>query len=131
MLLRTKLSRWYLPAGETFFLAMLIFNLYLTLISDTTATILTYIFYHLAILPKYQQEINTELQGISSLSNIAELQQLPILSSFIDETLRLFPPVPTSFARNSPPNGIMIEGVYIPPYTTLVTPRYSIGRCMC
>ncbi|CAG8961693.1 hypothetical protein HYFRA_00006233 [Hymenoscyphus fraxineus] len=103
-------------------------SLILHLDSDTTASALIYIFYHLATLPIYQKQIRTELKAISSIANIAELQQLPILSSFIMETLRLFPPAPTVFPRISPNKGVTIEGTYIPPNTTIVTPRYCIVR---
>ncbi|CAG8981415.1 hypothetical protein HYALB_00013918 [Hymenoscyphus albidus] len=96
--------------------------------SDTTATALIYTFYYLATLPIYQQQIRTELKTISSIENIPELQQLPILSSFIMEALRLFPPAPTVFPRISPNKGVTIEGTYIPPNTTIVTPRYCIAR---
>jgi tryprostatin B 6-hydroxylase len=92
---------------------------------------LTYIFYHLAKYPEHQQKVREELETIPSVTDFAALQNFPMLKSFINETLRLFPPVPTGPPRISPPDGLTIDGTYIPGDTTVFTPRFSVARCMC
>lgn len=50
------------------------------------------------------------------------------LNAIIYETLRMYPPVPTALLRQTPPEGIEIEGVYIPGNMTVWCPQYAIGR---
>ena len=96
--------------------------------SDTVSASLTSIFHHLAQSPQYQHLIRAELSSLPSISNIQALRDLPILQSVITETLRLHPPTPTGGLRLSGPQGFMIAGRYIPPYTTVSAPRYTIAR---
>ena len=96
--------------------------------SDTTGSTITLVFYHLAKHPAYQEQIREELKAVSSLSDIQSLQALVGLRSFVAEVLRLFPPVPTGGNRMTPKEGITVTGRYIPPHTTVSTPRYSISR---
>lgn len=42
--------------------------------------------------------------------------------------MRLYPTVPTSVPRLTPPEGIEIAGKFIPGGTTVIVPRYSIAR---
>lgn len=99
--------------------------------SDTTATTLTCIFYHLALFPRYQIKLREELRSIESLQEFENLQALPLLRGIILETLRLFPPVPTAPGRLSPPGGISISGKHIPEGVAIFAPRYIIARCRC
>ena len=50
------------------------------------------------------------------------------LNACIEETLRLYPVLPSAGARQTKERGITVAGHYIPPYTTVIAPRYSIGR---
>ena len=57
-----------------------------------------------------------------------DIATLDHLNGIIYETLRLYPPVPTALLRQTPPEGIEIEGVYIPGNMTVWCPQYAIGR---
>ncbi|MCJ1385516.1 hypothetical protein MMC17_008639 [Xylographa soralifera] len=95
--------------------------------SDTVAATLVFVFYFLATLPQEQTKLREELRGIDVFDR-KSLQLLPHLNGVINETLRLRPPVPTHGSRDTPPEGMMIAGRYIPGGTTLYAPRWTIGR---
>ncbi|KAI0428963.1 cytochrome P450 [Xylaria sp. FL1042] len=97
--------------------------------SDTVASTLVYALFHLAKERKYQDLLLEELQqnNITDLS-ASNVQNLPILSAFINETLRLHNPVPTGTPRDTGPKGLTIARCYIPPGITIVVPRYNIAR---
>lgn len=101
--------------------------------SDTTAATLTCLFYHLATHPEvYTQlqaevdEFFTELDADTFESN--SLAKLPYLQACIDESLRLFPPVPSGLQRQTPPQGIRIGDREIPGNTIVMTPTYLLCR---
>jgi len=62
------------------------------------------------------------------ISNISGLQALPYLNGFINEALRLYPPIPTGGLRVTPPEGITVASRYIPGDVTIASSRYTIGR---
>ena len=72
--------------------------------------------------------LRDELLSVPSYTDIEMLLKLPILQSIISETLRLHPPVPTGGLRDTGPQGLTIEGQFIPPFTTVVVPRYNVAR---
>lgn len=96
--------------------------------SDTVAPSLVFLFYELALHPDQAKKLHAELLPIDIYDRKA-LQALPHLNGFIQETLRLHPPVPSGGYRETPPEGITVAGQYIPGRTTIVSPRYSLGRC--
>lgn len=67
-----------------------------------------------------------EVAGEFSHERIAAL---PHLNGFINETLRLHPPIPSTIQRKTPLGGIEIDGIYIPGNVTVFCPQYIIGRC--
>jgi len=74
--------------------------------SDTTASTLTHIFYHLAQDPQHVDRLRLEIfPQIDASDGIVpvKLQDLNYLNGIINETLRLHPPVPTSIPRLTPP----------------------------
>lgn len=75
--------------------------------------------------------IRKELVEVTSLTNIQALQKLPGLQSVLKESLRLYPPVPTGGNRESWPDGVTIDGTYIPPYTTIVVSTFALARRKC
>lgn len=96
--------------------------------SDTLAPTLVYIFYELALEHKRAALIREELKNVDIRKHRA-LEACRYLNGVINETLRLHPPVPTHGYRQTPPEGIMVAGTFIPGGTTIVAPRYSFGRC--
>ena len=92
------------------------------------ATALLFVFYHLAQKPRYLREIQRELATIDSIEDLNALRELSCLNGIIEETLRLHPAVPTGGLRQTPPEGTMVAGRFIPGNTVICAPRYSIAR---
>ena len=101
--------------------------------SDTTATTLTYLFYHLAKDPSVVRKLRDELEkhGIRTDENftVLNLTNLEYLNGVISETLRLYPPVPGGTYRKAPKEGITVKGNFIPGGCTVITPQWTIQRC--
>lgn len=98
--------------------------------SDTTASTLTSIFYELVKLPggvaRLHKEITDLQQAEKPISN-QNLQTLPFLDGIINETLRLYPPAGV-LQRKTPPEGITVEGTFVPGDMTVFCPFYAMGR---
>ncbi|KAK6957361.1 hypothetical protein Daesc_000145 [Daldinia eschscholtzii] len=95
--------------------------------SDTIAPTLVFAFYELARSPWHQDILLSELKDVD-IYDKSQLQNCNHLTALINETLRLYPPVPTGGYRQSPPTGMTINDVYIPGNVTIVAPRYSLAR---
>ncbi|KAI1412243.1 cytochrome P450 [Hypoxylon sp. FL1857] len=95
--------------------------------SDTIAPTLVFAFYELARSPWHQDKLLSELEGTDIYDRV-QLQGCAHLTAIINETLRLYPPVPTGGYRQSPPSGMTINEMYIPGNITIVAPRYSLAR---
>ncbi|GKT63277.1 cytochrome P450 [Colletotrichum tofieldiae] len=58
----------------------------------------------------------------------SSLSKLSYLQACIDETLRLHPPVPSGVQRMTPPEGMEIDGTFIPGNTIVQVPTYTMFR---
>jgi cytochrome P450 len=100
--------------------------------SDTTAATLTYIFYYLAKDPTQVAKLRAELTPLLNGKSSLDPKDVPAakhLNGVIHEALRLNPPIPSGYPRLTPPEGITINGTYIPGGTTVVIPLWTLGRC--
>ena len=113
--------------------------------SDTVAIVLTHIFYYLARDPILVQKLREELDPLMMLRpssndvdggdepfkefNVQSLQNAKLLNGVINEALRLHPPTPSGGFRTTPPEGIMVDGVFIPGEVNVSVPLYAMGRC--
>lgn len=95
--------------------------------SDTTAPSLTTLLYLLVRHPKDVDKIQKELRHVN-YRDVSSIATLPHLNGAINEAMRLLPAVLTFVTRVSPPEGMYIDGTYIPGDIKLAAPRYSIGR---
>ncbi|KAI0544498.1 benzoate 4-monooxygenase cytochrome P450 [Xylaria curta] len=95
--------------------------------SDTTASSLIIIFYYLALYPNHASKIQKELEDID-YTDIKSLTALPHLDGTINESMRLLPSVPSWGSRVVSPEGLTLDGLFIPGGTKICAPRYSIGR---
>lgn len=95
--------------------------------SDTTAPTLTILFYFLARYPEHAERIYEELKSID-VNNANALAKLPHLNGTINESMRLFPVILTGTSRMTPPEGLTVDGTFIPGEIKLCAPRYTIGR---
>lgn len=95
--------------------------------SDTTGPSLVILFYFLAKYPVHAERIFDEITTIET-SSIDLLATLPHLNGFINETMRLVPAALTMGTRITPPEGITIDGTWIPGGIKIAGPRYTIFR---
>lgn len=90
--------------------------------SETTATALSGATYLLTTNPvrmaKLVQEIRTTFKDEAEI-NILSTQQLPYLNAVAEESLRMYPPVPTALPRIAPAEGVTILGQYVPARVSL------------
>ena len=100
--------------------------------SDTVAIVLTYIFYYLAKDPTHIRKIRKELDPLMRSDepfNVQVTLNAKHLNGVINEALRLHPPTPSGGFRTSPPQGLTVDGVFIPGGVNLNVPVYALGRC--
>ncbi|KAI0861215.1 cytochrome P450 [Xylaria cubensis] len=95
--------------------------------SDSVRQVLANLVYYLIQHPAQLDYVRKELDSID-INNYRALQSLSHLNACIYETLRLNPAVPSAGLRIPPKGGMSIDGVFIPEYTTIVTPQYSLHR---
>lgn len=85
--------------------------------SETTATTLSGVTYLLLTHPEILQKTIDEVR--SSFSSEAEIdllsvQKLSYMMVVLQETLRMYPPVPAAIPRKAQPGGDIICGQYVP-----------------
>lgn len=78
--------------------------------------------------PEHADKIREELKNVDA-TDLKPPINLPHLNAVVKESQRLQLALLTGGNRKTA-NGITIGGQFIPPYTTIVAPRYSIGRRM-
>lgn len=101
--------------------------------TDSVAYTMTNIMWMFAQYPEWQSRLREGL-GYSDASksytppNDQELASNQLLGGFINEILRLYPPVPNGLQRLTPPEGVMIAGRYIPGDINVIIPTYTLHR---
>ncbi|EUC37309.1 hypothetical protein COCCADRAFT_23027 [Bipolaris zeicola 26-R-13] len=102
---------------------------FLTAGSETTATTLSGFTYFVLRRPeiyaKMVQEIRSAFTSLADI-NVEKATQLPYLTACIQETLRMYPPVPTGFPRVVPQGGANISGHYISGGTSVYVSQYAM-----
>lgn len=96
--------------------------------SDTTAPSLTNLLYLLARNPENIQKIQEEIDGIDT-QDVRAVASLSHFNGAINESMRLLPAVLTALTRVTPPEGMEVDGTFIPGNLKIAAPRYTIGRC--
>ncbi|KAI0389676.1 cytochrome P450 [Xylariaceae sp. FL0594] len=102
--------------------------------SHSTAGVLTMLFFELARHPEIQDQVRREILAARHDTHTAgkaadrSAERYPFLDACINETLRLYPVVPTGGIRQTTAAGIHVGGRYIPPHTVIVAPRWTLGR---
>jgi len=96
--------------------------------SETTATLLSAITYHLLKNPTVYQKLVTEIrQAFQSDDQITmtRASRLKYLLAVLDEGLRIFPPAPSGQQRFSPRQGHTIAGRFVPGRTIVAVHQWS------
>lgn len=100
--------------------------------SDTTAISLTHAMYFLlktpAALSRLREELSVALEDGEEIAKYASVKNLPYLHACINEALRLLPPVAFGLNRMTPPEGLLIDGHWIPGDTIVGVPAYTAHR---
>ncbi|KAH8896942.1 benzoate 4-monooxygenase cytochrome P450 [Thozetella sp. PMI_491] len=106
-------------------------NLIVVAGSDTTAASLTALFFQLAMEITVCKDLQAELDEYfleHERPDHVSLSKLQYFQACIDESLRLFPPVPSGVQRMMPPEGLQAGDIYIPGNTLVSVPSYTIYR---
>ncbi|KAL4924528.1 cytochrome P450 [Aspergillus undulatus] len=99
--------------------------------SEPTASTLIGLIYELAKQPSQAEKLRNEiLQTGAYIHDSSSLARYcPHLEAAIFEALRLYPSIPSAGNRKMSSNeGVTVAGIYIPLETTVVAPRFVIGR---
>lgn len=96
--------------------------------SDTTGNTLTYLVWAVISRPDLRKALEAELSGLPYGYGDQELEDLPLLSAIIEETLRLYGAAPGGLPREVPVGGVTMAGYFIPGGTTITTQAYTIHR---
>ncbi|KAI1505653.1 cytochrome P450 [Biscogniauxia marginata] len=109
--------------------------------THTTSAVLTMLFYVLAQRPGLQDELRREIasmevvkisdkdrNGLKEEIDVIALGKLSLMDGCINETMRLYSPLPSGGARQTVDKGVWIGDRWIPPHTVVISPRWSIGR---
>ncbi|KAH8810086.1 cytochrome P450 [Flagelloscypha sp. PMI_526] len=100
--------------------------------SDTTSSLLTNMLYYLLRNPRYMEELTSRLDTLFPDGDTDwspdKVKTIPLLDDILNETLRLAPSVPGGLPRLTPPEGLTIDGVYIPGDVVVSVPPWTIQR---
>ncbi|RKL22163.1 hypothetical protein BFJ72_g14729 [Fusarium proliferatum] len=98
--------------------------------SDTSAISLAAAFFYLTRYPLVQDKLAKELKStfpsVGDIRGGTALYSCQYLRAFIDETMRMSPPVPADLAREVQEGGIAVDGQYIPKGMKVSTASYCI-----
>jgi len=85
--------------------------------SETSATLLSGITFHLLKNPSIMEKITSEIRTAfpdPAEMNFVKVAKLQYLNACIQEAFRMYPPVPGIIPRKTLPGGAVINGYYIP-----------------
>ena len=85
--------------------------------SETTATLLSgctnLLLQNPRVMEKLKAEIRGEFQSVDDIT-VARLNRLPYIVAVLEESLRMYPPVPVALPRVTPPEGASVSGHWVP-----------------
>ncbi|TQN68123.1 putative sterigmatocystin biosynthesis P450 monooxygenase [Colletotrichum shisoi] len=97
--------------------------------TDTTAAVLTYLIW--SVLQQeggLQKRLEEEVARLGDDFDDRRLQTCSLLGAVIEETLRMYPAVPSSLPRIIPDGGITLGSYFIPGKTVVCSPAYTLQR---
>jgi cytochrome P450 len=101
--------------------------------ADTTVSAITFLFYNILAFPNYYKQLQShidELSGAhpSGVLTYEAVQRSSILDAYINEAMRLEPPIPYQNQRIVPSGGVTFSNIYLPQGTHVRTALYTIAR---
>ncbi|KAK4553510.1 hypothetical protein LTR86_009306 [Recurvomyces mirabilis] len=96
--------------------------------SETTATLMSGATYYLLRDSERMAKLNTEIREAFSTADgidLPSVNKLPYLLACLDEALRIYPPVPDTFPRNTGLNNEVICGEIVPSQTIVGVHQWS------
>ncbi|KAL9093960.1 MAG: hypothetical protein Q9165_003630 [Trypethelium subeluteriae] len=96
--------------------------------SHSLATIVIFSLLELVKYPEMQNKICKEFSSLEDRADTERLAGLEFLNAFINEVMRLYPVTPTGGIRLIQDQGVVIGDTFIPAGTTIVAPRWTLGR---
>jgi benzoate 4-monooxygenase len=98
--------------------------------SDTATIALVSTIFLLTKWPEAAAKLRKELDDAIDETEVVPaydaVKNLPYLRAVLDETMRMRPSLPGGLPRFTPPEGMMIEGEWIPGNTTVSVPTWSL-----
>lgn len=97
--------------------------------SETTATLMSGLTYYILRDPERAAKLKAEIRGAFSTADeidYSAVNKLPYLLACLDEALRIYPPVPETFPRNTGPSTEVICGKPVPPWVSVVAPNREV-----
>lgn len=99
--------------------------------SDTTATVLSALFYFLLRNPMTYKRLQGEIDQLGDqVMGFRQQANMPYLNAALNEAMRLVPPVPEGTHRmvREPSQARTIASHYVPPGTQVFIPQYTLFR---
>lgn len=103
--------------------------------TDTIGAALSFAFYHMAKDPSIQKKLYAELKPLYGRTVPGEFTNFDLgeadaeyLNALINETMRLDNPTCANGPRITPPEGLEVDGVFIPGDTLVYVPIHAMHR---
>ncbi|KAH7026785.1 cytochrome P450 [Macrophomina phaseolina] len=94
--------------------------------TETTATLLSGLTYHLLKNPEKLQRAVDEIRALAEHElTLEQLPRLPYLNACFEEGLRLYPPIPVGMPRQMPAGGNVVCGEWLPENTIVMVPQVA------
>ena len=95
--------------------------------SETTATLMSGLTYYLLRDAERMAKLKAEIRNAFSTAeeiDFVSVNKLPYLLACLDEALRIYPPVPDTFPRNTGPAAEIICGKVVPAWVSTSIPKH-------
>lgn len=99
--------------------------------SETTATLMSGFTYYILQDPERLAKLTTEIRNAFSSAeeiDFVSVNKLKYLRACLDEALRIYPPVPDTFPRNTGPRAEIISGSVVPPNVSTLICQHSCRK---